>query len=204
MISYRARTLAEVKMATQAAQLQVTAIPCAMPVRRWSLATRVAFRFCFVYFGLYCALTQISTSLVPLPPSIDVPDPSTLWPMRQIVLWTAKHILGITTPVMYADTGSGDKTFDWVLLFCLLAIAAPRDLCLVDSRPPARKLRQSVQVVSALHPHLLSQDRCLPTVWVKLSPCKWLIPISVQLIEPYGNFSPMGVLWSSIGLCAAL
>ena len=198
MISYRARTLAEVKMATQAAQLQVTAIPCAMPVRRWSLATRVAFRFCFVYFGLYCALTQISTSLVPLPPSIDVPDPSTLWPMRQIVLWTAKHILGITRPVMYADTGSGDKTFDWVLLFCLIAIAALATFVwsILD--------RQRENYVSLYKWFRLCIRICLAGQMftyglIKAIPVQMAYPYLGALIEPFGNFSPMGVLWSSIG-----
>src|SRR5262249_49356513 len=90
--------------------------------QHWTLATRVAFRFSFVYFGLYCLLTQISTSLVPLP-NVDIPDPATLRPLRLIVSWTAANVFRVTQPLIYSGSGSGDKTFDWVLLFCIFVIA---------------------------------------------------------------------------------
>ena len=33
----------------------------------WSPATRIAFRFCFVYFGLYVLMTQMLAGLLPNP-----------------------------------------------------------------------------------------------------------------------------------------
>ena len=36
----------------------------AAPPPTWKLATRIAFRFCVVYFGLYIVLTQMLTSLL--------------------------------------------------------------------------------------------------------------------------------------------
>ena len=66
-------------------------------IRQWRLATRVAFRFGFVYFGLYCLLTQISTSLVPLP-NVDVPDLSTFWPMRHVIILTASRVFKVMRP----------------------------------------------------------------------------------------------------------
>ena len=97
-------------------------VPRGLQIPKWSLAGRVAFRFYFVYFGLYCLATQIVTGLFPIP-NVDIPDPATLWPMRPVVLWTASHIFRVTTPLVYTDSGSGDKTFDWVLAFCLLVFA---------------------------------------------------------------------------------
>ncbi len=91
--------------------------------KHWSLTSRVAFRFCFAYFGLFCLATQIFGTLFPIP-KVDVPDPGTLWPLRQITFWAAAHIFHIKLPLVYADSGSGDKTFDWVLAFCLLVFAA--------------------------------------------------------------------------------
>src|SRR5471032_3450995 len=88
---------------------------------RWSLSSRVAFRFCFTYFGLFCLATQIFGGLVPV--NVEIPDPATLWPARQIVFWNAAHVFRVTHPLVYTDSGSGDKTFDWVLAFCLQVFA---------------------------------------------------------------------------------
>jgi len=88
----------------------------------WSLPSRVGFRFLFVYVFLYSLLTQLFTSLLPIP-NLELPDLSTRWPVRPIVLWTAVHIFRVPRPP-YADTGSGDKMFDWTLVFCLLVFAA--------------------------------------------------------------------------------
>ena len=51
---------------------------------------RGLFRFCFVYFGLFCLATQILGGLFPIP-KVDIPDPATLWPMLHIIFWTAAH-----------------------------------------------------------------------------------------------------------------
>lgn len=109
-------------MGTEAVQPQMVYSHTPTLEVHWSLTARIAFRFCFVYFGVYCLLTQIITSLIPLP-NVEIADPSNFWPIRQVVFWTAAHIFGAVGPLVYKDSGSGDKTFDWVLQFCLLIVA---------------------------------------------------------------------------------
>ena len=87
----------------------------------WHLGPRIAFRFCFVYLGLFCLSTQIFGSLFPIP-KLEIPDLSLL--LRPLLFWTADRVFGAKLPLVYAGSGSGDKTFDWVLVFCLLAVAA--------------------------------------------------------------------------------
>jgi len=53
------------------------------PVPRWNRRTRVAFRFCFVYFGLYSLATHIVGGLI-LFPNFSFPSLGTLRPMRDI------------------------------------------------------------------------------------------------------------------------
>ena len=122
---------------------QVKLVP---PQRKpsWSVVSRIAFRFCLVYFGLFCLLTQIFGGLVPIA-NLGI---SNFWPTRQIVTWTAVHIFGITHPLVYMG-GSGDKVFDWVLVFCLLVIAAVATVCLVHPRPKPAELCRAVQMVSS-------------------------------------------------------
>jgi hypothetical protein len=168
---------------------------------RWNLATRIGFRFCFVYFGLYCLTTQILGSLV-TNPEVDVPDPSTLWPMRQIIFWTAAHIFRVTHPLVYTGSGSGDKTFDWVAAFCLLIFALLATLIwsLLDRRRENYVTLHKwfrVGIRFALVSQMFSYGLA------KAVPLQMPFPFLTKLLEPFGNFSPMGVLWSSVGASPA-
>ena len=185
-------------MAAQAAQFR--AEPTIMQEARWSLATRVAFRFCFVYFGLYCLLTQISTSLLPLP-TIDLPDPSTFWPTRQIVTWTAEHLFRVKHPLVYLS-GSGDKTFDWALLFVMLvlAVVATTIWSILDRR---RETYVTLHKWFRLVIRICLAGQMFTYGWAKAIPTQMPYPFLAKLLEPYGNFSPMGVLWASIGASPA-
>lgn len=168
---------------------------------RWSFAARIGFRFCFVYFGLYCLTTQILGSMF-ANPEVDVPDPSTLWPMRQIIFWTATHIFRVAHPLVYSGSGSGDKTFDWVAAFCLLifAILATLLWSLLDRRREnyvALDKWFRVGIRFALVSQMFSYGLA------KAVPLQMPFPFLTKLLEPFGNFSPMGVLWSSVGASPA-
>ncbi|MGO9255379.1 MAG: DoxX family protein [Bryobacteraceae bacterium] len=163
----------------------------------WSLSSLVGFRFCVIYFGLFCLTTQILGGLFPIP-KVEIPDPATLWPTRQIVFWTAAHIFRVAPPLVYTGSGSGDKTFDWVLAFCLLAIAALATgvWSVLDRRRENyvalhKWFRLFIRFALASEMLLYGMD--------KVVPLQMPFPYLTRLLEPYGNFSPMGVLWSSIG-----
>src|SRR6185437_16194972 len=93
------------------------------PKEHWSLGFRIAFRFCVAYFTLFGLSNQILGGVF-LIPKVNIPELSGLWPLRQITFWTAHHIFHTQRDLVYTGSGSGDKTFDWVLAFCLLIIAA--------------------------------------------------------------------------------
>jgi hypothetical protein len=60
----------------------------------WHPATCLAFRFCFLYFGLYVIMTQMLGAFLPIP-GFDPPDLGTLPPARPLFLWIGTHILGV-------------------------------------------------------------------------------------------------------------
>ncbi len=168
---------------------------------RWSLAKRVVFRFCFVYLGLFCIATQIFGSLFPIP-NVDIPDPATLWPMRQIVFWTARHVFRITHPLVYTDSGSGDKTFDWVLTFCLLVFAA-----LVTGVWSALDRKRESYVTLHKWFRVFIRFALASQMFVygltKVVPLQMPFPQLTTLLDHFGNFLPMEVLWSSVGASPA-
>ena len=188
-------------MGAQGASVQMQTTEGDLQAPYWRPATRVAFRFCFVYFSLYCLLNQIVTSLVPLA-NVDVPDLATLAPVRPVVLWVGAHILRIAAPIAYADTGSGDRTFDWVLVFCelIVALLATAVWSAMDRK---RTNYAALYKWFRLCLRIGLAGQMLSYGMAKAIPQQMPFPLLTKLVEPYGNFSPMGVLWSSIGASPA-
>src|SRR5436309_8599801 len=102
-----------------AAQIQTPS-----PVHRPStLLSRVGLRFMVLYFSLFCLLTQIINCVLAVP-KVDVPDWGTVWPIRPVIFWVAAHLFKLQLPLVYSGSGSGDKQYDWVLVFCITLFAA--------------------------------------------------------------------------------
>jgi hypothetical protein len=166
------------------------AAPAPVP---WSIATRVAFRFCVAYFGMYVLFTQMFNGLVVLPVGGIRPPGLRL---RPLVGWVTAHVFHLQPLVLF--TGSGDKTSDWVQAFCLLAIAAVVTIAwsVVDRRRSEYvRLHRWFRVFLrfALGSTMLGYGMS------KVIPLQMPAPSLMRLLEPFGSFSPMGVLWSSIG-----
>ena len=168
-----------------------------IPVDRWSLATRIAFRFSFVYFGLYVVTTQMLTGLLVLPVGY-VPNLGRTGAMQALVSWVAAHVFHVTTPLVITGSGSGDKTFDWVQAFCLLVVA-------VAATAVWSGVRRTAARYVGFHKwfHLFIRFALGSTMvgygMAKAIPLQMPAPQLTRLLEPYGNFSPMGVLWYSVG-----
>ena len=148
---------------------------------------------CFVYFGLYVVMTQMLGALIVLPKG-SLPRVGTV--MNRLVAWTGTRGFHVTAnPVV---SGSGDKMYDWVQAFCLFMIAAAGTL--VWSILDRRRTRYDraygwfrVWLRFALGSTMIGYG------FAKVFPLQMGAPFLTRLLEPYGNFSPMGVLWSSIG-----
>ena len=182
--------------------LMATPVQITQPVKRevtepgWSLVLRIAFRFCFVYFGLFCVATQIIESLLPIR-DVDIPNLSTLWPLRQLTFWVAARLFQARLPLAYTG-GSGDKTFDWVLIFCLLIFAtlATGIWSVLDRRRKNyvtlfKWFRLAIRFALAGQMIVYGMDKFIPL--------QMPFPFLTRLLEPFHDFSPMGVLWASIG-----
>jgi hypothetical protein len=169
----------------------------AVPKEHWGLGLRIAFRFCFAYFTLFGLSNQILGGLFIIP-KVNIPDLASLWPLRHITFWTARHIFHVKYDLVYTGSGSGDKTFDWVLAFCLLIIAAAITCVwsILDRR------RENYVVFHKwfwLAMRFMLASEMFLYGLAKAIPLQMPFPYLTRLLEPYGNFSPMAVLWSSIG-----
>jgi uncharacterized membrane protein YphA (DoxX/SURF4 family) len=180
-------------MATRAPVIPVNDVP---QVPRWSRLTRVAFRFCVVYFGLYCLATPIVGGLI-LFPNFSFPSLGSHWPMRQITFWLATNLFRVTTPLVYTGN-SGDTTFHWVQMFWLLvfsALAAAIWSRLERGRADDIALRAWFRLFIRFG--LAAQMFYYGLA--KVIPTQFPAPSLVTLVEPVGNLSRTDLLWTFVG-----
>ena len=159
--------------------------------------TRFAFRVAFVHFALYVLLTQMLPTLIAIP-TVNIPDLGETAPVRAVIMWVATHILGIAYPFSAQTTGSGDKTYDWVQAFTILMTAV------ITGAVWSVVARERLS-----HERLFAWFRLMVRLglgttfllygFIKVFPLQMPEPSLGRLLEPFGDFSPMGVLWSSIG-----
>ena len=167
----------------------------------WSLPVRVAFRFCVVYFTAFCLTNQVLPMLLALPDNDSI-SLAFLPPIRPIVFWVAAHLFHAKLPLVTAGSGSGDKTFDWVLTFCLLvfAVAATALWSFLDRR---RRAYPALFRWFWLFFSFCLASQMFGYGFAKAVPLQMPFPSLSRLLEPFGHFSPMGVLWYSVGAAPA-
>ncbi|MBS2027493.1 MAG: DoxX family protein [Deltaproteobacteria bacterium] len=200
LIASRLDTKSSVAMSEQPIE---SAPPEAKPAEpsAWSIGRLVSFRFSFLYLGLFSLTHAVFPSLFPIP-NIHIPDLATVTPVRLVTLWVAAHILHLPEAPSFEDTGSSDKTYDWVLIFTLVLVSALATAAwsIVDRRRPNhvtldKWFRAVVRLGLAM--------QLFGYGIVKVFPMQMPFPHLARLVQPLGDFSPMGILWSSIGSAPA-
>ncbi len=169
------------------------------PAVPWRSVTRVAFRFCFVYFGLFCLLfAQITFAFTGAFATL-LPDPAVLWQLMlldPVLSWVARTVFGVDAQLRL-DSGSGDQAVIWVLVFCLLVVAvlATTLWSLADRRVEYIRLHAWFLVFL----RLCLGGQMLFYGMAKLIPTQMPAPAPSALLQSYGEFSPASVLWLQVG-----
>jgi len=167
----------------------------------WTLATRVAFRFCLLYFGIYCCATSLG-AFYPSDRMDDTWGLEIVWPLRPITFWTAAHLFGAKLPLLYRNSGSDDKVFDWVLAFCLLVFALIGTLIwsALDRR---RENYATLNQWFRLFVRIILASELLFFGMVKVIPNQMLLPSLSALLTPLGRLSHFSILWDSVAAIPA-
>jgi hypothetical protein len=161
------------------------------PAPRWSLAKRVLFRLSFVYLLLYFLPWLLS--LIPFARIVSQPV-GDVW--SGFVTSVGERVFGVHAVEEF--TGSGDTTFEYVRLFCLLGIAAAATLVwsILDRRRPHYDrlytwLRVYVRVSLATAMIVYGGMKAINSQFPALG--------LDRLVQPYGDGSPMRLLWNFMG-----
>jgi uncharacterized membrane protein YphA (DoxX/SURF4 family) len=168
---------------------------------RWNIITRIAFRFFFLYLGLFVlCFFPVYVQLLFNPHPFSRLLLYGIWPMRPIVFWTGAHLFHVPHPL---DLGAGtDGIYEWVEAFCLLnvAVLATGIWSVLD-----RRRENYITLHKWFHLTLRFVLAALMILYGmhKIIPAQMNFPNLFQLVQPFGHFSLTEVLWTSIGAAPA-
>lgn len=166
----------------------------------WHPVTRVAFRFSFLYFGLFCLwFAQILYAFTGIL-ALWLPPGAVIWQMSAtapISAWVGRTLFGIDA-TLRSDSGSGDQAAIWVSIGCLLLIALVGTAAwsMLD-RTRTEYTRLAGWFTAFLR--LCLGGQMLFYGFAKLIPTQMPSPPLSALLQPFGQFSPMSVLWLQVG-----
>jgi uncharacterized membrane protein YphA (DoxX/SURF4 family) len=165
---------------------------------RWNLAQRVGFRFLFSYLILFF-LTGQEIGLIPFSTPL-VERYTKLW--YGIAVWTARHLLHTQYDFPMNGEGSGDTTFQWILLPCYLALAAAATILwsvLDRKRLHYKKLYAWLRLLL----RFTLATAMITYGLVKVIPNQMPSPRSFTLLQRVGQLTPMRLLWTLMGASPA-
>ncbi len=167
---------------------------------RWSLPTRIGFRFAFCYLATYCFFNGNATIFEAFP---VVGDKLQYWLALAFLdpaQWIAQHLFHVAPPgnAMH-PTGSGDTAINYIALLILLTLSAVATVVwsLLDRKRP------HYQTLSAWLRFLIRLTLGFGMVvygMLKVFPLQMHQPTIMVLSEPFGMHSPMALLWNFIGM----
>jgi hypothetical protein len=149
-------------------------------VAQWSGTSKMAFRFLFCYFAAYILLLFCGALF------------------ESPVIWIGQNVLGIDYSFEANGYGSGDNTFAYVLLFINLSIAILATFFWFILNQKAKAYNKILYwFLIVLRVSLI----CTMFLYgfVKVFQIQFPSPSLIRLMEPLGNFSPMGLAWTYMG-----
>ncbi len=171
--------------------------------RYWPGWLRVVFRFVFCYEVLYMAPAHGTANLLSALPGTRWLTAPYIKFWDGLETWVAVHVFHLSGEFTRRfPTGSGDTTLDYVMLLCMTvtALGAAAVWSILDRRRTEYRalhawLRVLVRYTLAFT--LFSYG------FAKVFPLQFRTPGLARLMEPYGEFSPMGALWWFMGASTA-
>jgi hypothetical protein len=162
----------------------------------WRLSTRVGFRFCFAYLGLFALATQVTGSLLPL---FSFRGLGPLSPMRDITFWIAQHVFGLNPAGASIDPSQGGENIFYVIqmvwLF-VLAVAATAVWSYLDTK---RAHYETLNRWFRVFVRLGLAAQMFEYAMTKIIPNQFIAPSLNTLVTPAGNLSLNTMLWTSVG-----
>lgn len=159
----------------------------------WSPTKKITFRFIFIYFSLFI----IAKNNGAYPFMQFFMKKPTEW-LYQFIPWVGEHFLNISDTIRVGPNGSGDTTYDYVLIFVCFVIGVLGTIIwsfLDRKRTNYSKLYYWFTVAIRFYVGLMLINYGL----VKIVKLQFPYPSFGRLLQAYGDSSPMGIAWTFLG-----
>ncbi|WP_299683659.1 hypothetical protein [uncultured Dokdonia sp.] len=160
---------------------------------KWSSVGKIGFRFSFIYF-LLIILFQNNGAY----PYFEYISEKPIELMQSFATWFGKAVVGIPYDVNTGPNGSGDTTYDYLVVFIVFLTAVIGTLIwsLLDrKRTNYKKLYYWLTTGMRYYVGLMLIGYGL----VKVIQLQFQPPSFYRLMETYGESSPMGLAWTFLG-----
>ncbi|GAB2441869.1 DoxX family protein [Nocardia tengchongensis] len=166
----------------------------------WRPATRILFRFAFLYFGLFCVFYPQPVFAFLGVIQEWLPDNSVITVVNSYsapVEWVGRTVFGAHV-ALNLNSGSGDQAYLWVLVFCVLVVAVAGTVVwsVLDRR---RTEYRRLAGWFLLFIRLCLAGQMLGYGFAKLVPTQMPVPPLDALIQPLGNLTHSSMLWLQVG-----
>ncbi|WP_175633687.1 hypothetical protein [Pedobacter ghigonis] len=159
----------------------------------WNLYKKIAFRFFFILLPLFIILNN-NGAFTFLSRFLQLPG----LVLHHFIPWFAKHIIHYNYDFTIYTNGSGDTSYDWVLLLCMFIVSVAG--CIIWS-----VLDRKRKSYNAAHYWLVVLVRFYLAFTlvlyglIKVIKLQFPDPSLTRLLQPFGDASPMGLAWTFLG-----
>ena len=153
-------------------------------------------RFCFVYFILWCAATQVLGGLM-LTPFGGVPALGSRWPLRPLTEWIGAHLLGVDA--RFQPGNSGDTQFYWVQTFWIVCTSALAAAIWSSVNPKTQLPNPKFQGWFRVFVRFALAAQMFYFGMAKIIPTQFVPPALTTLVQPIGNMPLSTLLWVFMG-----
>jgi hypothetical protein len=159
----------------------------------WTSSEKINFRFLFVFFLLFIIVENNGAF-----PFFEVlMKYPTEW-LHAFVVWLGKYVLRLPYDIVHFTYGSGDTTYDYVLVLSCFVIAVVSTIVwsLADRNSEGYpKLYYWLTVIVRFYVGLMLINYGM----YKIFKLQFGAPYLYRLLQPYGDSSPMGLAWTFLG-----
>lgn len=159
----------------------------------WSPAQKWGFRFALLFFGLFILLNPNGGA-----PLLNETYDYYILPMHKLMVWMGAHVFHLPKPITMFTAGSGDTTYDWLVLLLITVLALLGSVVwTLVSRKPVSYDRLYYWLIVVLRFYL--GIMMITYGSVKVVKLQFPMPSPYRLLEPYGDSSPMTLAWTFVG-----